>query len=291
MCGDGRGFSVRRVDAEFARDMWKAAEPLHAVTYFSEECRTANKDVGLKGFWMGYFGSRAAPLGAVSAGTVEAAFFGFHPARVRRAVPDAWSFASPEAILRARSEAAARALRRACPGIEGVAEAAAPRLHEVVMAAEAAGRPLFAANRGLDVPDDPVEALWQAATALREHRGDGHVALLTAEGLNGLEANVLASAAGDVPAERLRQSRGWSPEEWDAASGALARRGLMAGGEATEEGRALRARIERRTDELAAPPYGVLDDPEALHASLVPAARAVAAEMPFPNPIGLPRVG
>lgn len=279
------------MDAMIARDMWKVTEPLHAVTYFAEECRAANKEVGLKGYWMGYFGSRGAPLGAVSAGTVEATFFGFHPVRVRRAVPDAWGFASPESILRVRGEAAARALRRVFPGIEDVAVTAAPRLREVVLAADGAGRALFAANRDLPVPADPVEALWQATTALREHRGDGHVALLTAEGLTGLEANVLVSAVGTVRAELLRESRGWSQEEWDEAAAALAERGLLAQGQATEEGRAFRARIERRTDELAAPPYGVLDEPGPLYESLVPAAKAMADEMPFPNPIGLPRVG
>lgn len=157
------------------------------------------------------------------------------------------------------------------------------------MAADAAGRPLFAANRDLPVPDDPVEALWQATTSLREHRGDGHVALLTGEGLNGLTANVLASAAGAVPAERLQQSRGWSPEEWDEAADALARRGLVAGGEVTGEGRDLKARIERRTDELAVAPYRVLEDPGTLYESLLAPAKALADEMPFPNPIGLPR--
>ncbi|MGP4027664.1 SCO6745 family protein [Actinomadura sp. 3N407] len=279
------------MDAMLARDMWKATEPLHTVTYFAEECRTANKEVGLKGYWMGYFGSRGAPLGAVSAGTIEATFFGFHPARVRRAIPDAWGFASPEAILRVRGEAAARALRRAFPGIDDVAATAAPQLREVVLAADGAGRALFAANRDLPVPEDPVEALWQAITALREHRGDGHVALLTGEGLTGLEANVLASAVGTVKAEWLLESRGWSQEEWDEAADALAGRGLLEQGEATDEGRGLRARIERRTDELAASPYRVLDEPEALYESLVPAAKALADEMPFPNPIGLPRVG
>ncbi|SNR73670.1 hypothetical protein SAMN06265355_106171 [Actinomadura mexicana] len=270
--------------------MWKAIEPLHAVTYFAEECRTANKDIGLKGFWMGYFGSRGAPLGRVCAGTIQAVFFGFHPARVRRAVPDAWEFAAPESILVARSGAAARALRRAFPGIEDVAVMAAPLLQEVVMAADASGRPLFAANRDLPVPEDPVEALWQATTSLREHRGDGHVALLTAEGLSGLEANVLACAMGIVPPERLQESRGWSPEEWNGSAEALARRGLVAEGEATEAGRALKARIERRTDELAAAPYAVLADPGTLYESLIPASKALTNEMPFPNPIGLPRL-
>ncbi len=269
--------------------MWKVIEPLHAVTYFAEECRAANAEAGLKGFWMGYFGSRGAPLGAVSAGTIQATFFGFHPARVRRAIPDAWKFASPESILRGRSDAAARALRRTFPGIEDVALKAAPLLEEAVMAADASGRPLFAANRDLPVPEDPVEALWQTTTSLREHRGDGHVALLTAEGLSGLEANVLVSALGTVPPERFYESRGWSPEDWSEATESLARRGLVDRGEATAAGRDLKTRIEQRTDELAAAPYQALTDPRSLYESLLPAARAAANEMPFPNPIGLPR--
>lgn len=281
------------MDDSIARDLWTVLEPLHAVTYFSPECLEANKDVGLKGFWMGYFGSRGAPLGAVPAGVIEATFFGFHPSRVRRAVPDAWRFASPESILAVRGAAAARALRRIVPGIEEIAAEAAPLLRRAVEAADAAGRPLFGANRDLAVPDDPVEAFWQAATALREHRGDGHVAVLTSAGLDGLTSNVLAAAVGAVTSGQMLRSRGWTQDDWDAAGDALAARGLVDGGTATDAGRALKARIEERTDLLAAPPYRVLDDPKALYDRLVPAAKAVAdaGEMPFPNPIGLPRVG
>ncbi|RKS76263.1 hypothetical protein BZB76_1614 [Actinomadura pelletieri DSM 43383] len=279
------------MDVSIARDFWSALEPLHAVTYFAPECLAANKEVGLRGFWMGYFGSRGAPLGPVPAAVIEASFYGFHPARVRRAVPDAWGFASPESILAVRGVAAAKALRRAVPDIDGVAAEAAPKLRAVVEAADGAGRVLFAANRDLESPEDPVEALWQSATALREHRGDGHVAVLTAEGLNGLECNVLACAVSGTPGELLRFSRGWSQEEWDEASAALAARGLVDGETATDAGRTLKADIERRTDALAAPPYQALDDPAALHRLLAPVARAVAenGDIPFPNPIGLPR--
>ncbi|WP_131740547.1 SCO6745 family protein [Actinomadura roseirufa] len=280
------------MDASIARKMWMVLEPLHAVTYFSPECVAANKEVGLKGFWMGYFGSRGAPLGPVPAAVVEATFHGFPAERVRRAVPDAWGFASPEAILRVRAPAAAAALRRAAPGIADAAPDAVRALRAVVEAAEAAGRPLFAANRDLGVPDEPVQALWQLATALREHRGDGHVALLTGAGLSGVQANVLAVAAGHVTLEWIRLARGWSQEKWDEAEGELARRGLVEDGRVTEAGRELRAGIERRTDALAAPPYGALDDPAGLHAALAPFARALAAsgDVPFPNPIGLPRL-
>ncbi|QXJ26895.1 hypothetical protein AGRA3207_006411 [Actinomadura graeca] len=271
--------------------MWTVLEPLHAVTYFSPECLEASKDVGLRGFWMGYFGSRGAPLGAVGPGVIEATFFGFHPERVRRAVPDAWTFASPDGILRARGRAAAKALRRIAPGIEDVAPDVVGPLRTVVEAADGAGRALFAANRDLDVPDEPVEALWQLATSLREHRGDGHVAVLTSEGLSGLQANVLAAAAGNVPAQWLRESRGWSHNDWDHAVTALADRGLVDGDGITADGRALKEEIERRTDALAEPPFRALDDPEALHRALVPFTRSVAerGDMPFPNPIGVPR--
>ena len=95
-----------------ARELWLRYEPIHAVTYFAPESHQAARDAGLKGFWMGYFGFRAAPMGAVSSGVVIATFANFAPQMVRRAIPDAWSFASPEVLVAVRSEAAARALRR-----------------------------------------------------------------------------------------------------------------------------------------------------------------------------------
>ncbi|MQY02841.1 SCO6745 family protein [Actinomadura macrotermitis] len=281
------------MDASYARTLWTAIEPIHVVTYFSPESIAANKAVGLRGYWMGYFGSRGAPMGAVAPGVITATFHGFHPGRVRRAIPDAWAFAAPESILEARAEGAAMALRRMTDAAEQVAERATPQLARVVEAADATGRPLFAANREVAAPADPVAALWQATTSLREHRGDGHVAVLTAEGLDGPQANLLAAAVKGTPAQWLQESRGWSGEEWDAAKDALVERGLLdAEGEATEQGRALRDEIEERTDRLAAPPYRVLDDPAGLYAALKPLAQAVAdsGDLPFPNPIGLPRL-
>jgi hypothetical protein len=106
-----------------ARHLWHLFEPVHAVTYFAPECIEAFREVGLKGFWMGYFAARSCPLGAVSPGPVTAAFFNFHPAMVARAIPDAWTFPAPEAVGRARGESAARALRRLCPGVDADAEA------------------------------------------------------------------------------------------------------------------------------------------------------------------------
>ncbi|MEW2352693.1 hypothetical protein [Spirillospora sp. NPDC029432] len=280
------------MDDSYARTLWSVIEPLHIVTYFSPECVQGHKDVGLKGFWMGYFGGRAAPMGPVPAGVVEATFYGFHPDRVRKAVPDAWTFASPQDILRSRAESAAKALRRLAPGIDEVAGRANPLLAAAVDAADGAGRALFAANRDVPVPDDPVAALWQHAASLREHRGDGHLAVLATEGLDGLRSNLLAAAVNGVAFDMLTLTRGFSAEEIAEGAADLAGRGLLAAdGTVTAEGRELRARIEDRTDALAAPAYRVLADPEALHALLEPVARPVmeSGEVPFPNPIGLKR--
>ena len=62
-----------------ARALWQCIEPYHAVTYFTDEARAAFEDIGLRGFWRGYFAGRAAPLGAVGPGVVVATFYGFHP--------------------------------------------------------------------------------------------------------------------------------------------------------------------------------------------------------------------
>jgi hypothetical protein len=280
------------MEDSYARILWTVIEPIHIVTYFSPECLQANKDVGLKGFWMGYFGSRAAPMGPVSAGIVDATFFGFHPGRVRKAVPDAWTFATPEAILRSREKGAATALRRLAPMVDEIAPKANQYLAKVVEAAQGPGYALFSANRELPTPEDPVAALWQLTGALREHRGDGHIAILVSHGLTGLEAAVLASAVAGDSLDVLTLTRGWSAEELQDAVAALAARGLMdADGQVTEEGRNFRQGIEEHTNKLAAPPYRVLDAPEELFTLLEPVARAIgeSGEVPFPNPVGLPK--
>jgi hypothetical protein len=283
------------VDPTLARTVWHHLEAVNAVAYFAPECREAPSRLGLQGFWMGYFACRAAPLGSVGPGVVEATFYNFHPARVRRAIPDAWARASPAAVLDARAAAAAAALRRLLPGgeAESVASATTAPLAAAVDRADPAGRPLFAANREVARPDDPVAGLWQLATTLREHRGDGHVALLAGAGLDGCEVHVLAAACEGADPDLFLLSRGWSQADWDEARGRLAARGLVAGdGSATPAGRALRGDIERRTDELAVAPYALADDDvERLVGALAPAAGRIAAagEITYPNPMGLPR--
>ena len=284
------------MEGAVARVLWHRLEVLNAVTYFSPECRNAPASLGLQGFWMGYFACRAAPMGAVGAGVVEATFFNFHPDRVRRAIPHAWTIVDPPAVVAVRAAAAASALRRLLggDGADRLARGVLSVLQHAVDGATGAGRPLFAANRDVAAPVDPVAALWHAATALREHRGDAHVALLTGAGLDGCEVHVLFAACDGAPAVMYQQSRGWSPEDWGQAVERLASRRLLTGdGRPTSGGRALHAEIERRTDDLAVEPYARMghDRTDRLVTDLTPAAERIAAagEVMFPNPMGLPR--
>jgi hypothetical protein len=273
--------------------LWSRLEPIHAVTYFSPEPLAALADIGYKGFWMGYFAGRAAPMGSVGPEIVFATFYNFSMAHVRRALPDAWTFAPPSAALKARQKGSVAALQRVFADrdlAESVATAAM-LAREAAQSAPMEGRTLFAANRALPWPDEPTAALWHAATLLREHRGDGHVAALTAAGIGGREANVLQSAAGVVPRHVFDVARHYDDVEWDRISARLIGRGLLdRDGNVTPQGKARRADVEDRTNALALSAYTALDDEQLqqLIDTLVPLARAVIAtgDIPEVTPIG-----
>lgn len=273
-----------------ARTLWELYEPVHAVVYFAPEALTAFEEAGLRGWRRGYFAGRAAPLGPVGPEPVTAAFFGFAPGTVARALPSVWDITPPARALEIRRAGARAALERLLAGREKEAARAGELLAGVAEGLDHGGRVLSAAHAAQPWPDDPLERLWHAATLLREHRGDGHVAALVAAGLDGCEALVLRSGI-DVPRSELQPYRGWTDEEWEAAGARLAGRGLLGvDGVATREGRALLASVEEATDLAAG---RVWDGPEVgeLQALLPPLAAACASALRFPNPIGLPRGG
>src|SRR6201992_3895253 len=110
----GAGWLTAKVRREprLARRFFDRFEPVHGVTYFAPEARAALDGLGYRGFWMGYFAARSAPLGIVPTEGVPAIFSTSAPERVARALPTAWQIAGPEAALRARQESAVAALRR-----------------------------------------------------------------------------------------------------------------------------------------------------------------------------------
>lgn len=285
------------MDPTIARSLWKLLEPVHATVYFAEDAKPSYEAIGLKGGWMGYFASRSAAMGTPAPEIVAALFYNFHPRMVHRALPDAWGFARRDEILAARARIADRVLRRAWgPDVTEAKVREAARLAlEAVAAAPGQGRTLFAAHRALAVPDEPHLALWHAATCLREHRGDGHVAALTVAGIDGCEANVIMAALGRVSPETQRSNRGWSEEEWAEATERLHERGLMEEDKLTPAGADQREQIEQVTDELALSAFTALGErgTAALRAALEPLTQELLGRktMPFPNAIGMPRPG
>jgi len=271
-----------------ARKTWRTVEPLHGMVYFAPEADRSYASLGLEGR-SGYFASRAAPMGAVTAGTVVATFFNFAPALVHEAMAGVWDVTSPAAVLGIRTGAAGDALRRmlgdAAHSDDVSAAAGLARRAALAACDHPEGRPLFAGHAGLDWPVDPLEVLWHAQTLLREFRGDGHVALLVDHGLDGLEALVLHEATGELPVAFLRATRGWTDDEWAGAAERLRARGWIQPGDPggglalSDEGAAVRGAIEDATDRLSVVAYQAIgeDGCDLLRRLARPLSRTVVA--------------
>lgn len=118
------------------------------------------------------------------------------------------------------------------------------------------------------------------------------MAALLAAGLDPVESLVFVAAVGAAPAS-VFASRGWSEQEWNAATERLRSRGLVdSDGTATTAGRALRDDVERVTDNLAAGPWQALGPEVARFAQLVaPLTTQIAASglLPQQSTLGIRR--
>lgn len=216
------------------RQMWHLLEPLHAVLYYAPEAFDEAAALGydVEERWASYFAWRAAPLGAVGVEEVVRTFHSFAPAMVERYVPGVWATAVPEAVLAARLRAVDRTYRALFgERVEGpeFAEAAALARRAAEAVAQGTAGGLGPANSGLPWPDAPHLVLWQAATVLREHRGDGHIAALAGAGLDPVESLVSFAAVGAAPPE-VFASRGWGGGGMECGPAAAARARAAGGG-------------------------------------------------------------
>ena len=140
-----------------ARRLYRLVEPIHLVTYFSDEPTDALMALGLRNYWDGYFAGRAAPLGRVPAEVVHAVFYNFADGEVARHIPRVWDTATPEDALAARERGSVAALRRIlgdladAPALARAAELAA----KAATGAPTEGRVLYAALRALPSPRSP----------------------------------------------------------------------------------------------------------------------------------------
>lgn len=262
------------------RELGKLVECVHAPVYFAPQPQQNYAALGLRGYWRGYFASRAAALGTPAADTVTELFGGFAPSFVARAIPEVWTITAPEAVLRARLDGAVAALRSV---FDGDATTAARSAAETVDAADYTGRPLAAAHAALPRPDEPLAALWHGCTVLRELRGDAHLQALREFELPWPRPHLLATMTGRLDPQQ-RDFRGWSEEEWRAAEDALRDAGCRTPEDADE----LSEQIELRTDALTADALGSTDVDQLAEMVRPVALRAVDL-IPFPNAVGLRR--
>jgi hypothetical protein len=261
--------------------MFELVESIGTVS-FSEETTNEFLAIGMRDYWDGYFAGRAAPLGKAPAEVVHAVFYNFAPGEVARHIPWIWTRTTPEEAVALRERGSVATLRKRIGGLAdstGTARAAELAIRAAI-SGPTEGRPLYAGLVALDVPEEPVAKLWHAATLLREHRGDGHNAILVAHGISGIEAHVLvALRLGERPEEfsRLQHLPG---DQLAAAVDQLRDRGFVnAEGGLTDEGRATRDRIEALSDTAAAPAYDALqsDELDELIAALEPVEDALDA--------------
>jgi hypothetical protein len=143
---------------------------------------------------------------------------------------------------------------------------------------------MYAALRAIPIPDDVVARLFHAASLLREHRGDGHIAALMIEGVGGLEAHVLLALDMGMRAEKFGRIHHLPAAQLAAVIDGMRDRGLIGDdGWLSEQGCAAKQRVETLTDDLAAKPYESLEPSELdeLMATLDPLATRLLAAQAF----------
>jgi hypothetical protein len=266
-----------------ARRMFELVEPIGVLPYSADEPNETMFALGFTNYWDTYFAGRAAPLGRVPAEVVDALFYNFAPGEVARHIPKVWRTTTPEAAIAARLAGCTKALRRILRDhIDTPAFARATELLlKAATSAPVEGRPMYAALLTLPLPDDVVTRLFSAAALLREHRGDGHIAALMVEGVGRLEAHALHALDMGMPAEKFGRIHHLPAAQIAGVIDGMGDRGLIGDdGRLSEQGHAVKQRVEALTDDLAAKPYESLspDELDELMALLEPLAKLLIAD-------------
>jgi hypothetical protein len=241
------------------RILASALEPVIGQVYFAPECHEGYQRLGFDGSsgktgdtqlpdGPAYFTSRGSVLGQVSGRVVAAAFGVFNPAVVEACVAIGWSRTDAPTIAAVRQAGAtaqlARILGEAPAGLTPVVD----NLRRAVDALAPAGRALFSGVTSQPDPDTDLGWFFRLGDALREYRGDSHLAAWTAAGFDAVEMGLMSERWWGLPFKSYVRTRAWSTEQLDAGLDRLTARGYVSGDGLTDAGHDVRERIERATD-------------------------------------------
>ncbi len=240
-----------------ARGFRDAIEPIAMHSVWSRTTNEAQAALGLD-FMSGYVLGRSALMGQPEPGVVAAAFAVFEPGMVQGVYEEARGTCSRDELWAARTASTVASLTEVLAGAD--VSAAADALQSAVSSAPMTGRPLFAGLVGQAWPEDPVGRLWRACELAREHRGDSHVAVCVANGLDPIEMNILTELFVGIPLGDYTSTRGWSPEDIAATTARMTEKGWLEGEWLSQGGLALRTSIEAATDMLEQPIIDALGD-------------------------------
>jgi hypothetical protein len=255
-----------------ARHLAGAVEPVAGQVYFSPECHAAYERLGFApspgatgdGVQLpdgaAYFTSRGSVLGQVPGEVMAAAFAVFNPAVVVPLVSHGWTLTDAPTICAARTDGAVGQLSRILGDDPAGATAARGLLESAVESLRPEGRPLFGGIRSLALPGTPLGDCWRLADALREYRGDAHIAAWTTGGFDATEIGLLTELYWGLPMRTYIRTRAWSDDDLDAAEERLRSRGLLDGDGLSDAGRTAREQIELDTDRQCRPALEALGD-------------------------------
>jgi hypothetical protein len=280
-----------------SRNLGALLEPIAGQVYFSPECHANYQALGFAGSRgeqdgvampdrAAYFTSRGSVMGQVPGQVVTATFAVFNPAVVIPAVEQGWSLTDAATICHARDRGAIAQLER----ILGTTPKGIDRVNEILLRAysplRVEGRALFAGLKGLQMPTTPIGKLWRLADALREYRGDSHIAAWVSQGLDAVELCLLTDSFSGLPLRTYSATRGWRDTDFDAATERLLAKGLLdaKSGTYTEKGRELRELIEVKTDEQMRQAIEAIDnDFDELSGLLTPWGAAIKSAGGYPK--------
>ncbi|MEM1334184.1 MAG: hypothetical protein AAGG08_12060 [Actinomycetota bacterium] len=258
-------------DTPNARRLGSALEPVIGQVFFSPEAHERYVALGFDpspgdagGVALpdgpAYFTSRGSLLGQVPGEVVASAFGVFSPTAVIPAVTLGWTRTDAATIRRARHDGAVEQLRRLLGSSPDGLDRVVELLARAVEPLRVEGRPLFAGIRSVPLDDDPMGALFQLGDALREFRGDAHVAAWTSAGYDATEIGLATELYWGLPMRSYARTRAWTEGEFDDAAERLRSRGHIDGADFTDAGRAAREQVEVDTDTAMSPALAALDD-------------------------------